>query len=100
MQKEFSFVTRIPPKTFLFPIYVELILGSDYISLEDARRQLNMLSSEEIVLINKGKVRFKVTRGISPVYIAEMFQIKGCNSEDTMTLWSDSDKILKHQSLN
>ena len=77
---------EVSPKTFLFPIYVELILGSDYISVEDARRQLNMLSFEEIVLINKAKVMIKVTRGISPVYIAEMFQFKGCNSEDTMTV--------------
>ena len=35
---------------------------------------------------------FKVTRGISPIYITEMLQIKGCNSEDTMTLRSDSSK--------
>ena len=63
-----SFVTRgrgkYLQKLFLFAIYAELILGSDYISLEDAQRQLNMFSFEEIVLINKAKVMFKVTRGI------------------------------------
>ena len=38
---------------------------------------------------------FKVTQGISPIYIAELFQIKGCNGEDTMTLRSDSNKNFK-----
>ena len=35
---------------------------------------------------------FKVTQGISPIYTTEMFQIKGCNTEDTMTLRTDSNK--------
>ena len=70
----------------------KLILGTDYIALEDARRQLNMLSFEELVFVNKAKVMFKVTQCISPIYITEMFQIKGCNSEDTVTLRSDSNK--------
>ena len=64
----------------------KLILDTDYISQEDARRQLNMLSFEELVFINKAKLMFKVTQGSSPIYNTEMFQIKGCNSEDTMTL--------------
>ena len=29
------------------------VLGTDYISLEDARRQLNLLSFDELVLTNK-----------------------------------------------
>ena len=73
----------------------KLILGTDYISLEDARRQLNMLSFEELVFVNKAKVMFKVTQGISPIYITEMFQTKGYNNEDTMTLRSDSNKNFK-----
>ena len=36
----------------------KLILGTDYISLEDARRQLNILSFEELVFVNKAKVMF------------------------------------------
>ena len=51
----------------------KLILGRDYISLEDARRQLNMLSFEELVFVSKAIVMFKVTQGISPIYITEMF---------------------------
>ena len=34
---------------------------------------------------------FKVTQDISPIYITEMFQ--GCNSEDTMTLRTDSNNF-------
>ena len=49
-----------------FDLVEHIILGSDCISLEDARRQLNMLSFEELVFINKAMVMFKVTRGISP----------------------------------
>ena len=45
----------------------KLILGTDYISLEDARRQLNMLSFEELVFFNEAKVMIKVTQGISPI---------------------------------
>ena len=54
-----------------------------------------MLSFEELVFVNKAKVMFKVTQGISSIYITEMFQIKGCNNEDTMTLRSDSNKNFK-----
>ena len=54
-----------------------------------------MLSFEELAFVNKTKVIFKVTQGISPIYITEMFQIKGCYSEDTMTLRSDSSKNFK-----
>ena len=63
--------------------------------MEDARRQLNMLSFEELVFDNKAKVMFKVTQGISPIYITEMFQIKRCNIEDTMTMRSDSNTNFK-----
>ena len=59
-----------------------------------------MLSFEELVFVNKAKVMFKVTQSILPIYITEMFKIKGCNREDTMTLRSDSNENLKHQSLN
>ena len=59
-----------------------------------------MLSFDELVFIKKAKVMFKVPQCISPIYIAEMFQIKGCDSEETMTLRSDSNENLKHQSLN
>ena len=66
----------------------KIILGKDYTSLDvdDARKQLNMLSFEELVFINKAKVMFKVTHGLSPIYITEMFQIKDSNNNERMTL--------------
>ena len=70
----------------------KIILGKDYTSPDDARRQLNMLSFEKLVFINKAKVMFKVTHGLSPIYITEMFQIKDSNNNETMTLRSDSNK--------
>ena len=75
----------------------KLIPGKDYTSLEEARVQLNtcMLSFEELIFINKAKVMFKVTHGLSPIYITEMFQIKGSTNDDTMTLRSDSNKNFK-----
>ena len=69
-----------------------MILGNDYTSLEDSGRQISMLSFEELVFINKAKIIFKVTHDISPIYITEMFQIKGYNNEKKMTLRSDSNK--------
>ena len=53
----------------------KLTLGNEYTSLDDARKQLNMLSFEELIFINKAKVMFKVTHDISPFYITGMFQI-------------------------
>ena len=38
---------------------------------------------------------FKVTQGIPLIYLSEMFQIKESDSEDTMTLRSDSNKNFK-----
>ena len=54
-----------------------------------------MLSFEELVFINKAKVMFKVTHGLSPIYITEMFQIKDSKNNETMTLRSDSNKIFR-----
>ena len=54
-----------------------------------------MLSFEELIFVNKAKAILKVTQGIILVYITDMFQIKGCNTEDTMTLRSDSNKKFK-----
>ena len=73
----------------------KIVLGKDYTSLDDARKQLNMLSFEELVFINKAKVMFKVTHGFSPIYITEMFQIKNSNNNETMTLCSDSNKTFR-----
>ena len=47
----------------------KLKLGKDYSSLEDSRKQLDMLSFEEIIFINKAKIMYKVATNISPIYL-------------------------------
>ena len=59
------------------------ILGKDYSSLEDSRKQLYMLSFEETFFINKAKIMSKVANSISPIYIKEMFQLRGSNNDET-----------------
>ena len=73
----------------------KLILGKDYSSLEDSRKQLDMLSFEEMIFVNKAKIMYKVATNISPVYLTEMFQLRGSNNDETMTLRSDSNKNFK-----
>ena len=56
-----------------------------------------MLPFDVLDFMNEAKVTLKVTQGISPNYFREIFKIKECNSEDTMTLRSNSNKNLRHQ---
>ena len=72
-----------------------MILGKDYSPLEDSRKQLDILSSEEMMFINKAKIMYKVATNISPIYLTEMFQLRGNNNDETMTLRSDSNKKFK-----
>ena len=72
-----------------------MILGKDYSSLEDSHKQLDMLSFEEMIFINKAKIMYKVATNISPIYLTEMFQLRGCITDETMTLRSDSNKKFK-----
>ena len=58
-----------------------------------------MLSFEEMIFINKAKkkkkiiiiIMYKVSTNISPIYLTEMFQLRGSNNDETMTLRSDSN---------
>ena len=70
----------------------KLILGNDYSSLEDSRKQLDMLSFEGMIFINKANLMYKAVTNIFPIYLTEMFQLKGSNNDETMTLRSDSNK--------
>ena len=54
----------------------------------------DVTSYDKLDFINIAKVMVKVTQGISPIYITEMFQIKGCNSEDLMTALRFKQKFL------
>ena len=44
---------------------------------EDSRKQLDMLSFEEMIFINKAKIMYKVATNISPIYLTKTFQLRG-----------------------
>ena len=73
----------------------KLIFAKDYSSLEDSRKQLDMLSFEEMIFINKAKIMYKVANNIFPIYLTQMLQLRGSNNDETMALRSDSNKNLK-----
>ena len=59
----------------------KLIRGKDYPSLEDSHKQLDMLSFEKMIFINKAKTMYKVATNISQIYLSEMFQLRGSNNK-------------------
>ena len=55
----------------------KLILGADYISLEDDRRQLNMLSFEELVFVDRAKIMFKKLKAFHQFKSRKCSKLKG-----------------------
>ena len=55
----------------------KLILWSDYTTLENARKQLRILSSEEIMFINKAKFMYNIANNVAPIYSTDLFQMGG-----------------------
>ena len=55
----------------------KLILGKDYTTLVDARNQLDILSFEESIFFNKAKVMFKIATNAAPIYLTDLFQMRG-----------------------
>ena len=55
----------------------KLILGKDYTTLVDARNQLDILSFEESISFNKAKVMFKIATNAAPIYLTDLFQMRG-----------------------
>ncbi|MCU7800226.1 MAG: hypothetical protein KZQ70_08805 [gamma proteobacterium symbiont of Lucinoma myriamae] len=71
----------------------KIILGNEYTSLEEARTRLKILSFDESVFIQKAKVMYKIVNNIAPVYLSDMFQMRGNNINDTtVNLRSMSNK--------
>ena len=58
----------------------KLILGNDYTTLDAARKQLRILSFEEIVFIHKAKVMYKIANNAAPICLTELFQMRGNDS--------------------
>ena len=55
----------------------KLILGNDYTTLENARKQLHILSSEETMFIHKAKIMYKIANNVAPIYLIDLFQMRG-----------------------
>ena len=59
----------------------KLILGNDYTTLDAARKQLRMLSFEETIFIHKAKVMYKIASNTAPIYLTDLFQMRGNESK-------------------
>ena len=73
----------------------KLILGTDYTTLDAARKQLRILSFEETVFIHKAKVMCKIANNTAPIYLTDLFQMRGNDSylnNSHLNLWSTSNK--------
>ena len=55
----------------------KLILGKDYTTLDEARNKSDILSFEETIFIHKAKVMFKIATNAAPIYLTDLFQMRG-----------------------
>ena len=72
----------------------KIILGIDYVTLEDALKPLNLISFEEIIFINKAKLMYKIANDIAPIYLTELFQMRDGSNAQSRT------KFLQYQNLS
>ncbi|MCG7869794.1 MAG: hypothetical protein JAY74_25915 [Candidatus Thiodiazotropha taylori] len=63
----------------------KLILRNEYLTLEEARDRLKILSFTESVFLQKAKVMYKVANNIAPEYLTDLFQMRSCNTDDTIS---------------
>ena len=81
----------------------KLILLNDYNSLNESLEQLNILSFDQGVFLNKAKIMYKIYNNLAPSYLHEMFQMRAVNLESTLSnLRSVANKhyILPHAKCN
>ncbi|MCG8032729.1 MAG: hypothetical protein JAY75_14385 [Candidatus Thiodiazotropha taylori] len=57
------------------------ILERNYVSLEDSRTLLNILSFEETLFLHKSKLMYKIANNIAPVYLTELFCLRGADND-------------------
>ena len=55
----------------------KLILGNDYTTLENASKQLRILSFGETMLIHKAKITYKIANNVATIYLTDLFQMRG-----------------------
>ena len=61
----------------------KLILAQDYNGLEASLKQLDILSFNQSVFLNKAKIMFKVYNYIAPSYLQELFHMRDVNINNT-----------------
>ena len=61
----------------------KLILSQEYNGLKEALKRLNILSSDQIVFLNKAKIMYKVRKNLAPSYLQELFQMRDVNLNNT-----------------
>ena len=59
----------------------KLILLNDYNSLSESLDQLDILSFDQGVFLNKAKIMYKIHNNLAPSYLHEMFQMRAVNLE-------------------
>ena len=73
----------------------KLILGNDYTTQDAARKQFSILSFEETVFIHKAKVMYELANKTAPIYLTDLFQMRGNGSylnNSHLNFWSTSNK--------
>ena len=55
----------------------KLILGNDYTTLENARKQIHILSFGETMFIHKAKIMYKIANNVAPNHLTDLFQMRG-----------------------
>ena len=53
-----------------------IILGKNYVTLDDALKTLNFLTFEEIIFINKAKLVNKIANNTTLIYLNALFQMR------------------------
>ena len=61
----------------------KLILSHDYKSLNESLEQLDILSFDQGVFLNKAKIMYKIHNNLAPSYLHEMFQMREVNLDNT-----------------
>ena len=71
-------------------------LGNDYTTLDSARKQLHILSFEKkTIFLHKAKVMYKKGNNTAPIYLTDLFQMRGNESNlnhSQLNLRSTSNK--------
>ena len=71
----------------------KIILGSEYLHIEEARSHLKILSFDESVFLNKAKILYKIANNIAPSYLIDLFQMGKISDNTTSSFSSVANKI-------